>query len=134
MTQKEDVEEDQIRQCLNKLDIRNSVGFDSMQPQVLRELADVIVRLLTIMFERLGWWGKVPENWKTINVIPLLEKGKQEKNEELLAYQPHFCLRAQKILEAISKHVKEKKNTLRTGRWLEVSMHLQRPNHAWSTW
>lgn len=48
------VEEDQARQCLNKLDIHKSVRFDSMQPQELRELADVILRLLSTIFERSG--------------------------------------------------------------------------------
>lgn len=34
-------------------------------------LADVIVRLLSYIFERPRWWGKIPENGKQINGIPL---------------------------------------------------------------
>ena len=47
------VEEDQVREHLNKLDIRKSIEPDGMQPQVqLRELASVVTRPLCIIFER----------------------------------------------------------------------------------
>lgn len=40
------VEEDPVRDFLGKLDAHESVGPDGMLPQVLRELADVIMRPL----------------------------------------------------------------------------------------
>lgn len=40
------VEEDPVRDFLSKLDAHESVGPDGMLPQVLRELADVIMRPL----------------------------------------------------------------------------------------
>jgi len=46
------MEQDQFRDCLNKLDIHKSMGPNGMHPQVLRELADVVVRPLPITFER----------------------------------------------------------------------------------
>lgn len=44
--------EDQLSVHLNKLDINKSVGPSSMHPEMLRELSDVIVRPLWIIFER----------------------------------------------------------------------------------
>lgn len=45
------VEENQNREYLSKLDIHKSMGLHGMQPQVLRNLADVIVRPFSIIFE-----------------------------------------------------------------------------------
>lgn len=46
------MEEDQAREHLKKLDIQKSMGLDGMHSQMLRELADVIMRRLLIIFER----------------------------------------------------------------------------------
>lgn len=46
------VEEDQVRDHLSKIDIFKSMGHDRVHPQVLKELADVIVRPISIIFER----------------------------------------------------------------------------------
>lgn len=51
------MEEDQIREYLNKLDKQQSVGPNEMHSQVLRELADVILRALSVVFERSWWLG-----------------------------------------------------------------------------
>ncbi|GAB0177898.1 mitochondrial enolase superfamily member 1 [Grus japonensis] len=45
------IEEDQIREYLSNMDTHKPMGPDGIHPQVLRELADVIVRLLSIIFD-----------------------------------------------------------------------------------
>lgn len=42
-----------LSQGCNKLDIHKSVGLDQLHLTVLKELANVIVKLLSISFERL---------------------------------------------------------------------------------
>lgn len=45
------IEGDQVRECLSELDTHKCTGSDVMQPPVVRELADVIARPLSIIFE-----------------------------------------------------------------------------------
>ncbi|XP_009330384.1 PREDICTED: carbonic anhydrase-related protein [Pygoscelis adeliae] len=60
------LEEDQVREHLNNLDTHKSMGPDGMQVQVLRELANVTARPLSIIFERSRQSGKFPEDWKKV--------------------------------------------------------------------
>ena len=46
------VEEEQLKEHLNKLEIHRSMRPDGVHPPVLRDLADVIARPLSIIFER----------------------------------------------------------------------------------
>jgi len=46
------VEEDQVREHLNKLDVHKSMGPEGMHPRVLRELVGVTGRSFFIVFER----------------------------------------------------------------------------------
>ncbi|GAB0209704.1 mitochondrial enolase superfamily member 1 [Grus japonensis] len=55
-----------------------SMGPDGIHPRVLRELADVIVRPLSIIFQWSWESGEVPVDWKLANVVPIFKKGKQE--------------------------------------------------------
>jgi len=61
-----------------KADTCKSMRPDELQPRVLRELADVIVKPPFIIFERLWQVGEVPEDWKRANVAPVFSKGKKE--------------------------------------------------------
>ncbi|XP_067169714.1 HLA class II histocompatibility antigen, DQ alpha 1 chain-like [Apteryx mantelli] len=83
-----------------------------MQTRVLRQLADVIARPLCILLERSWRRGEVPEAWKKANVPPLFQKGKKEHAGNYwpvsLTSIPAKVMQ-QLILEAISKHVEDKK-------------------------
>ncbi|GAB0203202.1 hypothetical protein GRJ2_002785800 [Grus japonensis] len=67
-----------VRDLLLHLDASKSMGPDGIHPRVLGELADVIVRPLSIIFQRSWESGEVPVDWKLANVVPIFKKGKQE--------------------------------------------------------
>jgi len=45
---------------------------------LLRELSEVIAKLLSMVPERSWGTGEVPENWRKASVTPLFKKGKKE--------------------------------------------------------
>lgn len=56
----------------SELDIPKSMGPDGMHwGAVLGELADVIARLLSVIFESSWWMGEAPEDWKKANATPV---------------------------------------------------------------
>ncbi|PKU44177.1 rna-directed dna polymerase from mobile element jockey- hypothetical protein [Limosa lapponica baueri] len=106
------VEEGQVREHLSKLDIRKSMVPDGMHPRALRELAEVIAGLLSIIFERSWRTGKVPEDWRKANAIPVFKKGKKEDpgNYRLVSLTSiPGKMREQLVLGITSKHTEEKK-------------------------
>jgi len=67
-----------VRELLQELDPYKSMNPDIIHSRVLRELADVVVRLLSIIFERLWSSGDIPEHWKKACVTNVYKKGLKE--------------------------------------------------------
>lgn len=72
------VEEDQVRESLSKLDIHQSMGPDRMHPQVLREIANVIMRPLLIIFDQSWQLGEMPKDCQKANVTCIFKKCKEK--------------------------------------------------------
>ena len=76
------------------------------------ELAEVIAKLLSIIFERSWRTGEVPEEWRIANVTLVFKKGKKEAPGNYrpvsLTSVPGKALE-QLVLGAISKQLEEKK-------------------------
>lgn len=54
------------------------MGLDDMHPRVLRELAEVIAELLSVIFEKSWLSGEIPGDWKRGNIIFIYKKVRKE--------------------------------------------------------
>ncbi|PKU35284.1 hypothetical protein llap_14412 [Limosa lapponica baueri] len=72
------VKEELAYKLLQELDPYKSIGLDAIHLRVLRELADIIVTPLSIIFEKLWRLEDIPEDWKKANVTPNYKNGLKE--------------------------------------------------------
>ncbi|KAK4810800.1 hypothetical protein QYF61_008773 [Mycteria americana] len=68
---------------LLQLNAHKSMGPDGIHPRVLKELADVIARPLSVIYQRSWESGEVPVDWKLANVIPIFKKGQRDYPAEM---------------------------------------------------
>ena len=54
------------------------MGPDGLHPRVLRELADVVAKPLSIILQQSWLTGDVPEDWRLANVTPIFKKGQKD--------------------------------------------------------
>jgi len=88
------------------------MGPDRMHPCVLRELADVIAKPLSFIFERSWRTQEMPEDWRKASVTPGFKK---DEKEDPGNYRPISLtsttgkVMRQLVLDVISRQVEEKK-------------------------
>ncbi|GAB0186048.1 mitochondrial enolase superfamily member 1 [Grus japonensis] len=76
-----------VRDLLHHLDTHKSMGLDGIHPRVLRKLAEVLTKPLSIIYQQSWLTGEVPVDWRLANVTPIYKNGEKEGNGELQACQ-----------------------------------------------
>ncbi|GAB0181414.1 mitochondrial enolase superfamily member 1 [Grus japonensis] len=74
--------------------------MDGIPPRVLRELAEVLTKPLSIIYQQCWLTGEVPVDWKLANVMPIHRKSQKEVLGKVME---------QIILSAIMQHVQDNK-------------------------
>ena len=54
------------------------MGLDGLHPRVLRELADVVAKPLSIILRQSWLTGDVPADWRLADVTRIYQKGRKD--------------------------------------------------------
>ena len=76
---------DNILACLKDIKVKNCEGYDRIPQRILADGAEILVKPLTSLFERIYNQNKIPDQWSIAKVIPLHKKGPKNKIEN---YRP----------------------------------------------
>ncbi|KAF1534966.1 hypothetical protein FQV19_0007934, partial [Eudyptula minor] len=99
-----------VSNLLHHLDTHKSMGPDGIHPRVLRELAEVLTKPLSILYQQSWLSREVPVDWRIANVTPIYKKGRKEDPGN---YRPVSLtsvpgkVMEQIILSAITQHVED---------------------------
>ncbi|KAK4819351.1 LOW QUALITY PROTEIN: hypothetical protein QYF61_001243 [Mycteria americana] len=104
------IQGEMVSDLLHHLDTHKSMGPDEIHPRVLKELADVLTKPLSIIYQQFWLTREVPADWRLANVTPIYKKGQKE---DLGNYRPVSLtsvlgkLMEQIILSAITWHIED---------------------------
>ncbi|KFO07792.1 hypothetical protein N312_13130, partial [Balearica regulorum gibbericeps] len=104
------IQGEMVSNLLHHLDTHKSIGPDGIHPRVLRELAEVLTKPLSIIYQQFWLTGEVPVDWRLANVMLIYNKG---QNEDPGNYRPLVLtsvpgkVMEQIILSTITWHVQE---------------------------
>ncbi|KFW65450.1 hypothetical protein AS28_10562, partial [Pygoscelis adeliae] len=72
------IQEEAVNDLLRHLDAHKCMGPDGIHPRVLRELAEELTKLLSIIYQQSWLTGEVPDDWRLANVTPIYKNGRKE--------------------------------------------------------
>jgi hypothetical protein len=103
-----EIDQNDIRDLLRKLQADKSPGPDGIHPRILKECADVLAGPLTILYRQSLQDGVLPEAWKEANVTPVYKKGARSdvQNYRPISLTSICCKILEKVIKkAILEHM-----------------------------
>jgi hypothetical protein len=76
----------EARSMINRLRLTKAPGYDLITGRILKELPDIEIKAITLIFNSILRTGYFPSQWKVSQIIPLLKPGKPA--EEVTSYRP----------------------------------------------
>ena len=103
-----------VRTLLKGLNPNKACGPDRISPRVLKELADEVVPILTLLFRTSMDTGTVPEDWRSANITPVFKKGEHydPANYRLVSLTSIPCKTMEHIIVSSLMDHREKNNIL----------------------
>ncbi len=68
-----------VRKLLSNIIPHKATGPDGIPARFLKEFAQEITPILTLVFQKSIDSGKVPEDWKNANIVPVFKKGEKHQ-------------------------------------------------------
>ncbi|KFQ11581.1 hypothetical protein N330_13265, partial [Leptosomus discolor] len=69
------IQEEMVSDLLLHINVNKSMGPDGVHPRVMRELAGLLTKSLSIIYQQSWLTGEVSADWKTANITPIYKKG-----------------------------------------------------------
>ncbi|TRZ08260.1 hypothetical protein HGM15179_018847 [Zosterops borbonicus] len=96
------IQEEAVTDLLSYLAAHKSMGPDGIHPRGMRELAEELTKLISIIYHQSWLAMEVPDNWKLATVTPIQNKGQNHKIFSLTSVPGKIM--KQIILSAITWH------------------------------
>ena len=124
-----------VTKLLQKVNPNKASGPDSIPARILKELADEIAPLLTIIFNKSLEQGEVPTDWRKANVTAIYKKGNkyEPSNYRPVSLTSLCCKLQEHILSATSCLTLKNMLSLRTASMDFVPVEAVRHNLSDST-
>ncbi len=93
-----------VRKLLSELNASKASGPDNIPCRVLKELADELAPVLTLLYTQSLETGEVPKDWSKADITPIFKKG---SIHEAANYRPVSltCVACKLLEHIISKHI-----------------------------
>jgi len=109
-----------VSELLHHLHTHRSMGTDGIHPRIPRELAEVLTKPLSTIYQHSWLSGEVPVDWRVENVMPIYKKGWKEDQGNyrcvsLTSVQGKVV--EQIILSTITRHIQD-------NQWIRPSQHV----------
>ncbi|KFQ00489.1 hypothetical protein N329_04168, partial [Haliaeetus albicilla] len=104
------IQREMVSDLLHHLNTHKSMGPDGIHPRVLRELAEVLSKPLSIIYQQSWLTREVPVDWRLARVMSIYKKGWKEDPGN---YRPVGLtsvpgkVMEQITLGAVTQHVKD---------------------------